>query len=212
MPIGTLKLTRKNTSVSAWCDKLALANTYHIAYLSLIAPANVIKAFGAALNGHLQNTAFDYEDLEWKDAAGGRPSYRPAGLYPMECRYRRHVHRLGFDWVHCVWVAKDPCLLLSIDSGSVWAALKRPEITTPLLRAWVPYLTRELLKTGHIVRLYGHECHCGRLTAKTADVDRAVAAGLKSGELTLQDDKPDDFGMADNMAKARVSLKRRRAV
>jgi hypothetical protein len=186
--IAELTVRRKERAFAVYCDRVAVDLSGDVYYVGIVAPAVAAKAFGAALNGR-SAVWIEPKGLELFGGPSGkdRPSYSPGGLRPLECRYRRSVVRLGYDWVHAAWTAKDPHFLPCVEPESLWQALKRPEYTTPLLRGWLPHLTAELVRAQGLRYLWGQGTRCGKLVASVEQLDRIVSDGLRSGALTIPD-------------------------
>jgi hypothetical protein len=61
----------------------------------------------------------------------------------------------------------------------------QPSFTTPIARAWIPFLRDQLVAGGFLQETYGFQTRCGVINAKTADLDKIVSEGLKSGRIWI---------------------------
>jgi hypothetical protein len=164
------------------CDRIAADESGAVYVLSLVAPANVARAIRAAFNGQARSrTKIEAQGLEFSDGEQSRHYGYSTPLRPHAGGYRMHAHRLGYDWVHALLIARDPTLLPCVSETALWLALNRPRFTTPILPGWMPFLVRELQKAGGLAYLFGQNCRAGLLTATTDDLDAAVVAGCRTG-------------------------------
>ena len=99
--------------------------------------------------------------------------------------YTIHRHRFEHNTWHILAVAKQEGLLLKASEVAVWVELRKPRFTTPVLRAWVPWLMKTLQTNGHLRNLQCFGCESAILTAGTAELDDALTEGLRRGKLTI---------------------------
>jgi hypothetical protein len=126
-------------------DKLAIAKD-RLAMVSCVGYAQDIKALRAALAGGTQ-APMTFTDREGRalTLTEGNTPVTPQYVYPSAgTRYAADSHRLAFGVHHATFVAAVPGLMLEDSDDALWNELKHPRYTTPLLRAWLPYLRREL--------------------------------------------------------------------
>jgi hypothetical protein len=184
--IGKLVVAGSESTYALACDRAAVAgNTLHLA--SVVGDGGTVKGFGAALHTTADSASFRHKGLEFLDGAGkaADPNY----IFRCQAGYRRHLHRLDYGRVHAIFVSKDPTFLPSMDPESIWQALAGPRYTTPLLRPWAPWLTRELARAKLLVPCLAHRARCGLLLATTDDLDTLISDGIRSGALPLSEDE-----------------------
>lgn len=89
------------------------------------------------------------------------------------------VQTLGLGWgTHqMVLVARRPGFLPCVDEEALWQALKK-DITTPLLRGWVPWLLSRLRAEDLLKDCTCYGCNAGILLADSAAIDNLVTGGI----------------------------------
>jgi hypothetical protein len=169
-------------------DRLALDRT-RLAMLSCVGYAQDIKALRAALAGGTG------APMQFSDRKGyrlslvqGNTQVTPDYVYAAGCRYAAEAHRLAYGVHHAIFVATVPGLMLEDGDEALWAELKHPRYTTPLLRAWLPYLRRELAQARLLLPLACLDCRCMGLTATTKDLDGIVEHGLKNRLIMIEEE------------------------
>lgn len=172
-------------------DRLALEpspSTCRLAMVSCVGYAQDIKALRAALSGGTQ-APMRFTDREGRPltVTQGNTQVTPRDVYArVGTRYAGDSHRLAYAVHHATFVAAVPGLMLEDSDLALWAELKHPRFTTPLLRAWLPHLRRELVQAGKLLPLACLDCRCVGLTATTKDLDGIVEHGLKNGLITIE--------------------------
>ena len=145
--------------------------------LSVAGPAAAIKATNAALLTDAR-TRFTMD-------IPGHGSHNPLRR-PRDTKYRIRKARLGqMNTWHLLAIADVPGLIPNLSEDAVWRALMSEEITTPLLRKWLPYVTRQLRALDHLEKLLSWGCQAALLTADSDDVDDIVSRGLRDGEIAI---------------------------
>jgi hypothetical protein len=183
--IGRLDVIGKaKTLYSLRCDRLAVSEAGTLLAASVVGEAAKVRAFGASLHSANDGHVYKLTGLEVKDPKGRelpwslRDRLRRAGG-----KYRRRHVPLGYGLVHCVVTWRDESFLASVDDETLWDRLCRPRFTTPLMRAWMPYVRETLLARQLLEYAYGCGCETGLLTATTEDLDAIVRDGCRAGRL-----------------------------
>ncbi|MEJ7636412.1 MAG: hypothetical protein WKF75_00090, partial [Singulisphaera sp.] len=101
--------------------------------------------------------------------------------------YRTEFHKVDYGAAHAVFITKSPGFLLSTEEEAIWQELNTDRFTTPLLRAWMPWLMKTLAKSKLLVEAECYRCKCGELTCTTSDLDALVGAGIKEGHLKFEE-------------------------
>jgi hypothetical protein len=105
-----------------------------------------------------------------------------------ECKpvvYTAAVAKLASGVIHLVAVANVPGIMPNMSDDHLWSELTSPRYTTPLLRAWVPWLRETMVKSGSIVTAKGIASAAGVLRIDPEDLDALVSDGVKQGHLPL---------------------------
>ncbi len=97
--------------------------------------------------------------------------------------YHVLFQKMAYNQVHLVGLARKVGFLRSTSDEDLWLTLKG--FSTPLLRAWVPWLRSELRDRQLLLRCEGHRTDCAMLYATTEDLDALVTAGVESGDLKI---------------------------
>ena len=108
-------------------------------------------------------------------------------LYRCNTSYRVYRHRMGYSMWHLLAVANHPGLLTESGDESLWRALQRDNITTPMLRSWVPYIKAEPLRRNLLQPLRTFGCNAALLVAGDEELDLIVSGGIHCGDLRLED-------------------------
>ena len=110
----------------------------------------------------------------------------PRHLWADDAKYDCHVERLDYGYVHAIFVSRSQNFLLTMTPASVWHALMSARFTTPLIRSWMPWLTRRMIAEEAL-----QECSCFRAESGwlalhgSAQLDSLVSEGLAGGHLTI---------------------------
>ncbi|MGA2618472.1 MAG: hypothetical protein ABSF26_12745 [Thermoguttaceae bacterium] len=99
--------------------------------------------------------------------------------------YTAAVSKLAPGVVHLVALAKIPGLMPDMSDDHLWAELTGPRYTTPLLRAWIPWLKTTMAQGGGIVVANGFESTVGVLKTEPDELDALVTLGVKEGYLRM---------------------------
>jgi hypothetical protein len=142
--------------------------------LSAMGPQTSVKALAAILQGDTKVVMRTEDIPHWYDHLGKHPD-----------GYTIHRQRFDHNTWHVLAVAKQDGLLVRLSEQSLWAELRNPRFTTPILRSWMPWLMKSLLDSDHLRRLKCFGCESAILTAGNLDLDDAVMRGLKTGKLRI---------------------------
>ena len=99
--------------------------------------------------------------------------------------YSAAVTKLAPGVIHLVALAKIPGLMPNMSDDHLWAELTGARYTTPLLRAWIPWLKATMAQGGGIVVANGFSSAVGVLKTEPDELDALVTLGVKEGFLNL---------------------------
>jgi hypothetical protein len=173
----------KSIHIQARFDKVAVHQN-RLMFISLVAYSQDAKAIRAGLAAGLNSPM----RLRNVTLSRGEECIVPTDAWPSLQGYRVDAHRLGFGSLHAMFTSREQGFLLNDSDDALWQELKQERFTTPLLRAWLPYLQGELVIRNLLNRCDAFDCNCGVLTATSADLDSIVESGLKSGAISIRDD------------------------
>lgn len=179
--IATLHMTAKEATHTFRCSQFALREDDDMLVLaSVIGPQTAVKSFMAVLNQNITAYFRVSADVEYKP----RYTTYQAKKHAKQGNYTCRTHRLGFNIIQATAIFREPGFLPSVTEESIWTELTSPRYTTPLLRAWMPYMMR-VLKNPLLVRCPAFQCEPGFLTATREQIDELVSRGLQTGEITI---------------------------
>jgi hypothetical protein len=99
--------------------------------------------------------------------------------------YNATVVKLAPGVIHLVALAKIPGLVPNMSDDHLWTELTSPRYTTPLLRAWIPWLKQVMAQGGGIVVADGFASTVGVLKTEPDELDALVTLGVKEGYLQM---------------------------
>jgi hypothetical protein len=99
--------------------------------------------------------------------------------------YTAAVTKLAPGVIHLVALAKIPGLMPDMGDEHLWAELTGPRYTTPLLRAWIPWLKSEMSDGGGIVIADGFAATVGVLKTEPDALDEIVSQGVRDRALSM---------------------------
>jgi hypothetical protein len=146
----------KAIHIEARFDRVALHDN-RLMFISLVAFSHDIKAIRAALAAELTSPIWLKNVTLTKDDE----SLVPAEVWPSLSGYRIDAHRLGYGSIHAIFTARQQGFLPNDGDDALWQELKQERFTTPMLRAWLPYVRKEL-------ELKSLLCRCYTLIARAA--------------------------------------------
>lgn len=82
-------------------------------------------------------------------------------------------------------MTKAPGFMMVVTEEMLWRELNSPRFTTPILRAWVPYLEAELRACNRLEDAHVFNCKCGILAVTTPKLDEIVIDGLSKGKILI---------------------------
>lgn len=183
---GTLSLDRLSVEPSS----------REILAFSVAGPGQRIKAFLAALSAG-SKVSFEANDIalecwnrKWTPSGvvleRNAPMEDIGQLVAAEVGYACSRTKLPHGWVHVVGHAKDPRLLLCLNDEELWRVLSGPAFTTPVLRAWVPWIRSELERRLLLLPMFNFGCEVAKHLCDQEQLDDLVSNGVKSGSLVIQ--------------------------
>ncbi len=99
--------------------------------------------------------------------------------------YGAAIAKLAPGVIHLVALAKIPGLMPNMGDDHLWAELSGPRYTTPLLRAWIPWLKQAMTEGDGIVVAEGVAATVGVLKTEPDELDTLVASGVRTGYLRM---------------------------
>jgi hypothetical protein len=200
--IGDIEFTQGDNSVVLKCNMLARYGSSML-FASVTGNAGDIKAARAIINSNTadngRTTIACARPKVCKPKAAGVEEYynrphQPGRIFPRGGGYRTEAHRLEYDKVHAMFISKDPGFMIRANEAALWAILKSPSYTTPMLREWLPYVQEQLIKEGMLEYC---DCapatlECALMSATSADVDKIVTRGLEEYRIVIPTKKRED--------------------
>ena len=188
---GSVVLTRKISRYSALLEGAAAGPEGEVYYLGVVGAAEAVRGIGAYLGGAGSTASLNLAGVPLRKP-GGDAILDGGRLRPEGQKYRRAYHRLGHGWVHATFVSKAENFLASADEASLWAHLRLPKYTTPMLRGWMPHVLAELRKPGPngergepgrpgLVDLYGLGCSCALVQTNSKRLDAIISRACRAG-------------------------------
>jgi len=148
--------------------------------LSATGPDTAVKSVRATLYQPDVEAEFMLETETIERMLKARITYdgRPA-------TYSAVVTKLAPGVIHLVALAKIPGLMPNMSDDHLWAELTGPRYTTPLLRAWIPWLKATMAQGGGIVVANGFAATVGVLKTEPEELDALVTLGVKEDHLQM---------------------------
>ena len=166
-------------------DKIAVSGRGELLLLSIFADQMRVKQIrailcgGAKAVGHASGVKVGQPgDEEWRRHTVGR-------VNPTTDGYQVYTHKLGYGMAHALFITRMPGFMKVVSEESLWQELKDVRFTTPILRAWMPYIETTLRDDDRLEDAHTFGCHCGILSASTAHLDTVVSQGLQQRELII---------------------------
>ena len=142
---------------------------------SVIGPGTSLKALHATL-------ACKATTALAPDVPGEANMYR---LIHDSAGYDRHLSKIAYGTHQMMLVSRCQGFLPEMSAASLWRVISGERFTTPLLRAWLPWIERELLDRELLLPLRCFNCKCGWLKATSDDLDGIVGEGLRTNKLVI---------------------------
>ena len=108
-----------------------------------------------------------------------------AGFEGRPVVYSAALAKLAPGVIHLVALAKIPGMMPNMSDDHLWAELTGPSYTTPMLRAWVPWLKGVMAQGGGIVVAEGFASAIGVLRTEPDELDALVTLGVREGHLQM---------------------------
>jgi hypothetical protein len=167
-------------------DRLAVGDRGDLLLVSVVAPTQIVKGIRGYLNTAKKGT-ITATGIRVRQASEPEGVDSDAGnLWKLPDGYSTETHRLQFGMAHAMFVSRSPGFLKSVSEEALWQELSSARFSTPLLRSWMPWITRELMERQLLVEAHCYRCSCGVLQATSADLDAIVSDGLKQGSLLIR--------------------------
>lgn len=141
----------------------------------VVGPATSLKAIHAALASK--------GDVRLNPDIPHGPNQRDL-LYD-SAGYTRHIGKVAEHTWQMFLISKVPGFMPVMNKAALWRRLISEQYTTPLLKAWLPWIEHELIRRDLLVPLRCFNCACGLLSATNDDLDDVVSSGLKRKELVI---------------------------
>ena len=166
-------------------DKIAVDGRGQLLLLSICTDQIRIKAIRAILCGGAKAMAnaggvkVNQPGVEaWRAHSPGRLCLTADG-------YSVFTHKLGYGMAQALFITRMPGFMKVVTPESLWQELNTSRFTTPILRAWIPYIEKTLRDEERLEDAYVFNCACGVLTASTKSLDEIISDGLKSGAILI---------------------------
>ena len=194
------------------CDAVAL-HEKEILLLSVAGAETAVKALTAGL----RSSGRDQQRLAYTVRLGG---VNDAHLTKCPDGYRVYRTRLDYGLWQVLLLAKRDGFLPVVTGETLWRHLQGNRFTTPLVREWVPWLSRAMTEKGAIVPLTQAGCEAGLVLADTDTLDELVSEGLRDKHLAIPSNqagrvtrpaKRDEIDTLEDYLLAHGSLLGRRA-
>lgn len=161
------------------CDAIALHGG-EVLLLSVLGPETSVKAMTAGL----RSSGRDQKRIDYSVQLG---DFKQSQVFKCPDGYRVYRTKLDYNLWHVLCLAKRDAFLPVVTEETIWQHLHGPRFTTPLLREWVPWLSLEMTKKGHIVNLEQVGCQAGVIQLDTDTLDSLVTQGLRTNQIWIGD-------------------------
>ncbi len=153
--------------------------------LEVVGASQSINALRACLNSDVTCT-FTTRGMRFTN---GRRNGEYKGFYREEEHgYSAHAVHLGHGHNHALFLSRAPGFLPVVSPESIYAELKKPHHTTPILRSWIDKIEQRLRLADKLEPLFCFRCDCARITATTADLDKIVSEGVKDSTFLMTEE------------------------
>jgi hypothetical protein len=142
----------------------------------LVGPSTSLKAIHAALACKGNVTIYP-------DVPEGPNDY---SLLYDSAGYERYIGRIANGIWHMMLVSRVEGFMPVLNRAALWRKLNSVQFTTPLLKAWLPWIHEEMVRRELLIPLRCFNCQCGWLKATDTDLDAVVSDGLRGGQLTIE--------------------------
>lgn len=159
------------------CDAIAI-HANELLLLSVIGAEMSIKALTAGL----RSSGRDQRRIEYS----AHVSEVSTGFL-LRCQegYRIYRTKLAYGLWHVLCLAKRNGFMPVLSEEALWQHLQGDQFTTPLLREWIPWLTRKMKEQQVIVEPIQSGCQAALLLADNDTLDQMVTDGIQKGHLSF---------------------------
>lgn len=183
---GHMEITGKDIAVASTpIDRLALSGRGELLLVSVIAATQTIKQIAAILRS----------GTRVKIACGGarvkQPSQthmyaqQPGNIFASADGYLVYTHRMDFGQAHALMITKAPGFMRIVTDETIWQELTDNRFSTPVLREWVPYISRQMRERDILEEAHCFNCNCGYMSATTTSLDEIVSEGIRTGSIYI---------------------------
>jgi hypothetical protein len=168
-------------------DRLAVDRAGYIYMVSMVAPAQLVKAVRAMLAPNVTKSdrvRVEFVDLKVRDRDNDYEHNAGFG-HSISEGYNCYVHKLDYGLVHAMFVTKSEKFLPEMSDAAIWKALKHEKRSTPVIRDWLPYIVKQLKENKSLHHCHTYRCDCGVLEADDKVLDMIVSRGLLLKEITI---------------------------
>jgi hypothetical protein len=160
------------------CDAIALQDK-EILLLSVVGSETGVKALTAGL----RSSSKDQKRIDYSVHLG---SVHETVLTKCPDGYRVSRTKLDYGLWHILCLAKRDGFMPVVSDETIWQLLQGHRFTTPLMREWIPWLSRQMKKRGIIVQLTQSGCNAGLMLADNDILDELVSKGVRRGQLAIK--------------------------
>jgi hypothetical protein len=190
LPMGKLRvLVGKRGSEPTQLDfavsRMAAARNGTLYLLEVVGASQSINGLRACLNANV-TADFAIEDVRASSGNGGSGNIRTFYREP-DHGYACYATHLGHGHHHALFLSRVPGFLPVVSDESIYNELKKPHLTTPILRSWIGPIADALKAGQKLEPLYCFNCQCALITATTDDLDRIVSAGVKDESMPMRE-------------------------
>jgi hypothetical protein len=183
---GDIEFSGKDIAIPAVkFDKLALSGYGKLLLLSVFADQMRVKQIRAILCGGAKAIPMASGVEVGQPGGDAWRRHNPGRLEATPDGYQLYTHKLGYGLVHAMFITRMPGFMPVVSEESLWQELTSGRFTTPVLRAWVPYINTTLRQDEILEDAHTFNCHCGILSATTHSLDKIVTEGLQQRELII---------------------------
>ena len=146
--------------------------------LGVVATQGGLKGLRGAINSAKEKSVSFWLEGAWV-SDGGEPREARRLLIDPAHRFTWHTAALGYGQIHALLISQEPGFLRTDDDRSLYAALKGPAYTTPLLEGWIPEVRAGLLSADLLEPLWCMGCRCALLAGDSDNLDLIVTEAVK---------------------------------
>ena len=184
---GTIELIGKDIAVpSTTFDRLAITGRGELLLVSVVAATQTVKQIRAVLHaGGRTKIIAGGVKIKQPSREAAYYAHTPGNLNPSADGYVTHVHKLDYGMAHAMFITKAPGFMKVVTDETIWQELTDTRFTTPILREWVPYISKQMRAKEILEEAHCFNCNSGFMSANTADLDNIVTEGLRFGEIHI---------------------------